>query len=128
MAVKQQLPHAFYGAVTIDGEPAPVGTVVTAMAQSAIVPAPGNPLVLTMVGFAGTRNPFTAKIVVQGAIERDTAVYFWVNGLPATVTYTIPASYVGVGHSGPTTVEGASYPFRSGEVTEVTLAVETAVP
>ncbi|MCL0065992.1 hypothetical protein M1N79_03850, partial [Dehalococcoidia bacterium] len=81
------LPHTFWGDLTINGEPAPVGTTVEARVQGGLVGIPGNPLITTQVGKYGGPGPFDPKLIVQGDIEPDAIIEFYVNGFKADQTY-----------------------------------------
>lgn len=82
-----QIPHSFYGNITIDGEPAPVGTVVEARCEGAKVPCSGNPIMTSEVGKYGTPE-LGAKLIVQGEeIEGNPVISFYINGHLADQTY-----------------------------------------
>ncbi|MCL0092977.1 Ig-like domain-containing protein [Dehalococcoidia bacterium] len=81
------LPHTFWGYLTINGEPAPVGTTVEARVQGGLVGIPGNPLTTTQVGKYGGPGPFDPKLIVQGDIEPGAIIEFYVNGFRADQTY-----------------------------------------
>ncbi|MCL0048337.1 hypothetical protein M1N20_02675, partial [Dehalococcoidia bacterium] len=81
------LPHTFWGYLTINGEPAPVGTTVEARVQGGLVGIPGNPLITTQVGKYGGPGAFDPKLVVQGDIETGAIIEFYVNGFKADQTY-----------------------------------------
>ena len=82
-----QLPHAFYGNVTINGEPAPIGTMVEARGQGIRVGISGNPILTSVVGKYGTAGVGT-KLIVQGEeIEGNPVIYFYINGHLADQTY-----------------------------------------
>jgi hypothetical protein len=104
------LPHAFYGAVAINGSPAPVGTSVKVMGEGVQTGVGTNPIETTVEGeYGGGTDPMAPKLVVQGSVADGTTVAFYVNGFSTGQTAT----------------------WHSGEVTEVDLAVtieEDAVP
>ncbi|MCL0056543.1 Ig-like domain-containing protein [Dehalococcoidia bacterium] len=81
------LPHAFWGDLTINGEPAPVGTTVEARVQGGLVGIPGNPLITTEQGKYGGPGAFDPKLIVQGDIEPGAIIEFYVNGFKADQTY-----------------------------------------
>ena len=95
------LPHAFYGTVEINGNPAPVGTKVEARGEGVITGIAGNPTVTTVSGIYGTSNPFEPRLIVQGNIEDETTITFYVNDVST----------------------GQTYPFDSGETTPIGLSV-----
>ena len=74
------LPHAFYGTVTINNSPAPVSTQVEARGTGVATGIAGNPTTTTVKGIYGTSNPFEPRLIVQGDIEEDTLITFYVNG------------------------------------------------
>lgn len=102
------LPHAFWGAVTVDGGPAPVGTQIEARGEGVTRPAPGNPIWTMMGGLYGGAGPFDARLIAQGAIEGGAPIAFYVNGVLAECA--VPGG-----------MWQASYPFASGGVTELNL-------
>jgi len=80
------LPHAFYGAVEINGSPAPVGTQVEAAGEGVLTSTAGNPLVTIEPGKYGDAGPLEPKLVVQGDITDGATLTFYVNGVAATPT------------------------------------------
>jgi hypothetical protein len=102
------LPHAFYGSVEINGNPAPIGTVVMARGEGVApgvgVPGQaGNPFVTTVVGWYGDPDPFEPKLIVQEWIAEGATLTFYVNGSPT----------------------GQTASWHSGEVTELDLSLTT---
>ncbi|MCL0077353.1 Ig-like domain-containing protein [Dehalococcoidia bacterium] len=81
------LPHTLWGYLTINGEPAPVGTTVEARVQGGLVGIEGNPLITTQVGKYGGPGAFDPKLIVQGDIETGAIIEFYVNGFRADQTY-----------------------------------------
>jgi len=71
------LPHAFYGTVTINGNPAPDGTKVSAVVDKGDILPTQNP-VITVNGDYGTDGP---KLLVQGDITPGTTITFCVEGV-----------------------------------------------
>ena len=100
------LPHAFYGSVTINNSPAPVGTQVEARGTGVETGVAGNPVTTTASGIYGTTNPFEPRLIVQGDITEGATLTFYVNG-----------------HS-----TGQTHPWHSGEVTELNLSVTIPEP
>jgi len=92
------LPHAFYGDLTINGSPAPPGTIVEARGTGVTTGIEGNPIVTAQSGSYGAADPLAAKLIAQGDILDGAAVSFYVNGVLAT---SVPA--VVEWHSGSTT-------------------------
>ena len=109
------LPHAFYGSVEIDGEPAPVGTKIEAYEADGDrirVGLEGNPIITTEAGKYGGSGPMDVKLIVQGDVPDGTPIAFKVDGAGAEC-------YVD-GEWGDT------FPFEAGGVTELDLRVEDA--
>ncbi len=77
------LPHAFYGAVEINGAPAPIGVMVEARASGIRTGIDGNPLVTTAVGGYGGSGVFAPKLVVQGDLVAGRLIEFYVNEVRA---------------------------------------------
>ncbi|MBA7470174.1 hypothetical protein ES707_05452 [subsurface metagenome] len=100
------LPHAFYGNVTINGSPARTGTTVEARGEGVLTGIAGNPITVTETGKYGGPGGLDPKLVVQGDIADEATITFYVNGKST----------------------GETYPFDSGEVTELPLSVTTAAP
>jgi len=94
-------PHAFYGTVTINDDPAPVGTQVEARGEGVITRIEGNPVVTTEVGQYGSADPLGAKMIVWGDIPDGTTLTFYVNEVST----------------------GQTLPWHSGDVTQLDLAV-----
>jgi hypothetical protein len=81
------LPQAFYGAVTINGSPAPVGTSIEARGTNVQTGIAGNPLVTKVSGHYGSPDGGDgSKLIVQGYIAEGTTIYFYVNGTAADQT------------------------------------------
>ena len=95
------LPHAFYGTVEINGNPAPIGTQVEARGEGVVTGIAGNPITVTEAGKYGGPGGLDPKLVVQGDIEEGASLTFYVNGLAADQTAE----------------------WHSGEVTELNLTV-----
>ncbi|MGA9349129.1 MAG: hypothetical protein WBW48_10030 [Anaerolineae bacterium] len=102
------IPHSFYGAVEINGEPAPVGTQVEARGTGVLTGMLGNPITVTQVGQYGGPGGFDPKLAVQGQVADGTPIEFYVDGVRAQCA--VPG--------GPWQ---ESYPFSSGAVTELNL-------
>jgi len=91
------LPHAFYGSVTINGEPAPVGTVISAAGSGVETGTLQNPTITAEEGSYGTGGGL--KLLVQA--EAGSTINFYVNGVST----------------------GQTAPFQSGETSRVDLSV-----
>ena len=72
------LPDRFYGNVTINDQPAPPGTLVTAVVQGG-----GGSFTTVYPGMYGSNNLIDPKFEVQGQISDDAPISFFVNGVPA---------------------------------------------
>jgi hypothetical protein len=79
------IPHAFYGTVEINGDPAPIGTTVEARGEGVVI-GEGNPITVTEAGKYGGPNPSEPKLVVQGDIDEGTTLTFYVDGEAAEQT------------------------------------------
>ncbi|MCG2769498.1 MAG: hypothetical protein L6435_14125 [Anaerolineae bacterium] len=108
------IPHAFYGVVQVNGEPAPVGTQVEARGTGVRTGIEGNPITVTEAGRYGGPGGFDPRLVVQGTIEDGTPTEFYVNGIRAQCA-----------EPGGQWLD--SYPFKSGGITELNLRVESAL-
>jgi len=97
------LPHAFFGSLTVDGKPAPAGTLVEATGQGVRTGIAGNPTTTTQPGAYGGEGAGAPKLIVQGDIAEGATLTFLVNGVPAKQTAE----------------------WRSGEVTRLDLTVTT---
>lgn len=71
------IPHAFWGNVEIDGQPALVGTMVEAKCTG-VVTGTNNPIATIEIGKYG--GPSAGKLLVQGNIEYRTPIAFYLNG------------------------------------------------
>jgi hypothetical protein len=77
------MPHAFYGTLTIAGSPAAVGTVVTAKVGGVEC----GSITTTVAGQYGGSGAFDPKLSVTGDIETGATIYFYANGSVASQTY-----------------------------------------
>jgi hypothetical protein len=80
-----QLPHAFYGTVTIGGAPAPAGTVVTATVDGVEV----GRVELARPGIIGDLESQCSQflcLLVQSAISGGSTIRFFLNGVEALQT------------------------------------------
>lgn len=100
------LPHAFYGAVKINGSLAPVGTQVEVKGEGVQTGVNNNPLVTTAEGVYGGSNALAPKLIVQGSITDGATLTFYVNGVKAEQTAA----------------------WHSGEVTELNLTATAQTP
>ena len=82
------IPHAFFGNVAINGEPAPIGTIIEARGQGVSLGLQGNPIMTTEAGKYGTESETGVKLIVQGEeIEGNPVISFYVNGHLADQTH-----------------------------------------
>ena len=109
------LPHAFYGAVTINGVAAPAGAMIEAQGTGTLTGVLGNPIAVSPAGQYGGPGAFDPKLIVQGSITDGTPITFYVDGVAAQCAE-------------PNGAWLASYPFKSGAVTQLNLRVEVATP
>ena len=107
------LPHAFYGAVTINGVTAPSGAKVEARGAGVLTGVLGNPIAVSPAGLYGGPGAFASKLIVQGSIADGTTITFYVDGVAAQCAE-------------PNGAWLDSYPFKSGAVTQLNLRVEVA--
>jgi len=105
------VPHAFYGAVYVNGQPADVGSSVEAKGTGIMTGIDGNPITTIEEGKYGGPGPFDPKLIVQGEVEDGTPIEFYVNGMGAECYDAQAGEWVD------------SYPFKSGEITELNLRV-----
>jgi hypothetical protein len=110
-----ELPHAFYGAVTVNGVVVPLGAMVEARGAGVLSGVSGNPIAVSPAGQYGGAGAFDPKLIVQGTITDGTAITFYVDGVAAQCAE-------------PNGVWLDSYPFKSGAVTQLNLRVEVATP
>jgi hypothetical protein len=92
------MPHAFYGTLTVGGSAASVGTVVTAKVGGVEC----GSITTTVEGQYGGSGAYDEKLAVTGEIADGATIYFYVGGSEANETY----------------------PFSSGDVTELDLTAE----
>jgi hypothetical protein len=104
------VPQAFYGRVTIYGQPAPVGTVVEGRGEGVKVGIIANPITTTVASKYGGPTLREGKLGVQGWIETGAPILFYVNGERAQV-------------SGDGVTWGSSVAFNPGVVSQVHLRV-----
>ena len=101
------IPHAFYGTVEVNGDPAPVGTEVEARGDGVLTGLDGNPVVIIADGkYGNLDDPFEPKLFVQGYIAEGATLTFYVSGVST----------------------GQTAEWHSGEVTEVNLTATIEGP
>ena len=105
--MEPQIPHLFYGSLTIMDEPGAAGTTLTATVEGG-----GGSLTTTTEGLYGNASPLAEKLIVQGSIGNGAPISFSANGQPAEC-YDVKAG-------GPWQ---STYPFASGALTELNLRI-----
>jgi hypothetical protein len=80
------MPMGFYGSVTLNGAPAPVGTRVDARVAGARWGVDTNPLEVRVPGNYGSPVPWGPKLVLQGHIDHEATVSLFVDGVRADQT------------------------------------------
>ena len=100
------MPHAFYGTVSINGAPAPVGIVIEARGEGVLTGIAGNPFTTAEAGKYGSASPLDSRLVVQGDIPDGATLNFYVNGVATAQTAS----------------------WHSGVVTELNLTVDVVIP
>lgn len=103
-----ELPHAFYGTLTVDGAPAPIGLQVEARGSGVRTGVDGNPTTTVSPGVYGTLNAYEPRLVVQGDIDDGARLDFYVS---------VDGSTWVEAETSPADVE-----WHSGEVTKVNLS------
>jgi hypothetical protein len=111
------LSQAFYGNVTINGQPAPEYTIISAAGPGIRSNITGNPVATQTDGSYGSANVTAQKLLVQGCIEDGTPLAFSVDGVQAEVCE--------VNTRGPWQ---STCPFRAGEVTNLDIRVTPTIP
>jgi parallel beta-helix repeat protein len=77
--------HYFYGAIRVNGSPAPIGTKVNARGPSPIQNGTNNPRYTTQVGYYGIPDP---KLDCAGVNAPDGLIItFWINDQPSGEFY-----------------------------------------
>jgi hypothetical protein len=115
------LPHAFFGSVEVNGQPAPVGASIEARGAGVKIGILVNPLVTTVAGRYGQPGLSKSKsepdkLGVQGSIEDGAPIEFYVDGVKAEC-------------AAPGGPWQSSFPFAAGAVTELNLrAGQSATP
>ena len=108
-----RIPQAFYGTVTIDGEPAPEGTVVRAIGPWIMEDSwGGNPFVLREEGKLGGDGGFDPKMCLQDQHGQGEIGWFYFVVGQRVAQYRAPNDEWRYARF-----------FESGEVTEIELRV-----
>lgn len=85
-----QLPHLFYGTVTINGSPASVGTVIIAKVGG----VEKGRITTTTAGTYGGPGAYDQKLLVQGDITGGAQITFSVSGVAAVQTASFESGKV----------------------------------
>lgn len=110
------LPHAFYGSVEVNGQPAPVGVLVEARGAGVKTGIVTNPITVTVAGRYGGPTLSDPVLGVQGNITNGTPIEFYVGGVKAECA-RLDGSWQ------------SSYPFNPGVITALNLrAGQSATP
>jgi len=80
------LPEAFYGNLSLNGNPAPAGIIVEAVGTGVMTGIQGNPITTNATGVYGSSDPLGMRLVVQGDISEGTLIQFYVNNVLAAQT------------------------------------------
>jgi hypothetical protein len=116
-AAQPPIPHAFFGALTINGEPAPAGTTVEARGEGVLTDVPGNPITTQQAGQYGGSGAFDQQLEVQGEdLGGGDPISFYVNGVRAEAYDPEAGAWVD------------TYPFQAGGTTELDLRVTIETP
>jgi hypothetical protein len=113
-ASETDLPHFFYGNVTISGLPAPPGTHITAE-----VTGGGEDYITTIEGRYGGGflvETFMVQAVGDSMIEEGAPISFFINNIPAEIYEVGKGPWMN------------SYPFNAGSETNLDLKVGTVGP
>ena len=70
------LPHEFFGEVTYNGAPLPVGSTLTVKGENVIEGHTGNPLPITSSGVYGFDK--LQRLVAQGDLKSGQPLTFWI--------------------------------------------------
>ena len=106
-------PHAFFGEVTVNGQPVPVGASVEGRGEGIRTGLPGNPITISEPGRYGGPSVREPKLVAQGWVAEGLALTFYVDGVRAEC-------------APPGGAWGESFPFQPGGVTPLNLRVGSA--
>lgn len=105
------LPHAFLGAVEVNGQPAPVGALIEARGTGVKTGTANNPFTVTVAGRYGGPTSAELKLIAQGKdLQNGDPLEFYVDGVKAQCAR-------------PGQAWQDSFPFESGVVTELNLRV-----
>ena len=81
----QTTPHSFHGTVSLNGQPAPVGTTVSAKVKGVFA---GKTTVVEAGEYGGDPDPTETALVVQGThFASGDRILFYVNGFRAPQTH-----------------------------------------
>lgn len=115
------LPHEFYGEVTSNGMPMPVGTMILVRGENIVEGHRGNPLAVTSPGVYGFNE--LNKLVAQGDLKAGQALTFWV--IPAGSGEPVMAQVRNVDAGGEW---AGSYPYMEGGLTRLDIRIDGGTP
>ena len=115
------LPHEFYGEVTSNGMPMPVGSMILVKGENVVEGHRGNPLAVTSPGVYGFNE--LNKLVAQGDLKAGQPLTFWV--IPSGSGEAIMAEVRDVDASGEW---ASSYPYIEGGLTRLDIRIEGGTP
>ncbi|HOJ97580.1 MAG TPA: PKD domain-containing protein, partial [Methanospirillum sp.] len=115
------LPHEFYGEVTSNGMPMPVGTMILVKGDNVVEGHRGNPLAVTSPGVYGFNE--LNKLVAQGDLKAGQPLTFWV--IPAGSGEPIMAQVRDVDAGGEW---ASSYPYIEGGLTRLDIRIDGGTP
>lgn len=115
------LPHEFYGEITSEGVPMPVGTMIIVKGENVVEGHRGNPLAVTSPGVYGFNE--LNKLIAQGDLKSGQPLTFWV--IPAGSGEPVMAQVRDVEASGAWV---SSYPYIEGGLTRLDVRIEGGTP
>ncbi len=115
------LPHEFYGEVTSNGMPMPVGTMILVKGENVVEGHRGNPLAVVSPGVYGFNE--LNKLVAQGDLKAGQPLTFWV--IPAGSGEPVMAQIRDVDAGGEW---ASSYPYMEGGLTRLDIRIDGGIP
>ena len=115
------LPHEFYGEVTSNGMPMPVGTMILVKGDNVVEGHRGNPLAVVSPGVYGFNE--LNKLVAQGDLKAGQSLTFWV--IPAGSGEPVMAQVRDVDAGGEW---ASSYPYMEGGLTRLDIRIDGGIP
>jgi len=115
------LPHEFFGEVTFNGQPLPVGSTISVKGDNIIEGHVGNPLPVTSPGVYGFEK--LQRLVAQGDLKGGQPLTFWVT--PTGTNEAIQAQVRDVESGGDW---ASSFPYFEGGLTRLSLRADGGKP